>query len=186
LEQVSELLKKNPEYYTIWNYRRLIRQHDFLEATSEADQIVPIIKSDLEFLFPLLRSFPKCYWIWNYRLWILNEAKRLLPQQTAREFWQRELALVGKMLHADSRNFHGWGYRAFVIEALEDLADREDEKSMAQAEIEYTTKMIGANLSNFSAWHYRTKLIQKHLDEKKATDQERRQVLEQGKACSRT
>lgn len=87
---------------------------------------------------------------------------------------------MGKMLHADSRNFHGWGYRAFVIEALEELAGDGDEKSMAQTEIDYTTKMIGANLSNFSAWHYRTKLIQKHLNEKGATDQERRQVLEQG------
>lgn len=184
LEQVSELLKKNPEYYTIWNYRRLIRQHEFAEATSEsgqpeASQIMPIIKSDLEFLFPLLRSFPKCYWIWNYRLWILNEAKRLLPRQLSRQFWEGELALLGKMLNADSRNFHGWGYRTFVIEALEDLAD-DGEPSMTQAQIDYTTKMIKTNLSNFSAWHYRTKAIQKILDEKKASDEERRQVLEQG------
>jgi geranylgeranyl transferase type-2 subunit alpha len=184
LEQVSELLKKNPEYYTIWNYRRLIRQHEFAQATSssdqpEADQIIPTIKSDLEFLFPLLRSFPKCYWIWNYRLWILNEAKRLLPRQLARQFWEGELALLGKMLNADSRNFHGWGYRTFVIEALEDLADA-GEPSMTQAQIDYTTKMIKTNLSNFSAWHYRTKAIQKLLNEKNASDEERRQVLEQG------
>jgi geranylgeranyl transferase type-2 subunit alpha len=184
LEQVSELLKKNPEYYTIWNYRRLIRQHEFAQATSssgqpEADQILPIIKSDLEFLFPLLRSFPKCYWIWNYRLWILNEAKRLLPKQTSRQVWEGELALVSKMLNADSRNFHGWGYRTFVIEALEDLSD-EGESNMTQATIDYTTKMIKTNLSNFSAWHYRTKGIQKLLNEKKASDEERRQVLEQG------
>lgn len=184
LEQVSELLKKNPEYYTIWNYRRLIRQHEFAQATSssgqpEADQILPSIKSDLEFLFPLLRSFPKCYWIWNYRLWILNEAKRLLPKQLSRQVWEGELALVSKMLNADSRNFHGWGYRTFVIEALEDLSD-EGESSMTQATIDYTTKMIKTNLSNFSAWHYRTKGIQKLLNEKKASDEERRQVLEQG------
>lgn len=183
LEQVSELLKKNPEYYTIWNYRRLIRKHAFAQATSSsepaADQIVPIIKSDLEFLFPLLRSFPKCYWIWNYRLWILNEAKRLLPRQLARQFWEGELGLLGKMLNTDSRNFHGWGYRAFVIEALEDLAD-DGEPSMTQAQIDYTTKMIKTNLSNFSAWHYRTKAIQKLLNEKNASDEERREVLEQG------
>lgn len=83
------------------------------------------------------------------------------------------------MLNADSRNFHGWGYRTFVIEALEDLAD-EGEPSMTQAQIDYTTKMIKTNLSNFSAWHYRTKAIQKLLNEKNASDEERRQVLEQG------
>lgn len=66
-----------------------------------------------------------------------------------------------------------------MIEALEDLADG-GEPSMTQAQIDYTTKMIKTNLSNFSAWHYRTKAIQKLLIEKNASDEERREVLEQG------
>jgi len=53
--------------------------------------------------------------------------------------------------------------------------------SMAKAELDYTTKMIGLNLSNFSAWHNRTKLILTILDEKAATDEERRQMLDGGK-----
>jgi len=185
LQQVSELLKENPEYYSVWNYRRLIRQHEFPEVApsdqSSIGQIAAIIKSDLDFLFPLLRSFPKCYWIWNYRLWILNEAKRLLPSSVAHELWRKELALVGKMLSVDSRNFHGWGYRRHVIQELECFsADEDDVKQLTQAEVDYTTKMIGVNLSNFSAWHNRTKLIQKLLDMKKASDEERKQVLEEG------
>jgi geranylgeranyl transferase type-2 subunit alpha len=185
LQQVSELLKENPEYYSVWNYRRLIRQHEFPAAAPSdkpsIDQVAAIIKSDLEFLFPLLRSFPKCYWIWNYRLWILDEAKRLLPRLIAHEFWQKELALVGKMLSVDSRNFHGWGYRRHVIQELEDFsADEDSLKQITQAEVDYTTKMIGVNLSNFSAWHNRTKLIQKLLNEKKASDEERKKVLDQG------
>lgn len=185
MQQVSELLKENPEYYSVWNYRRLIRRQGFpVAAPSDQpgiNQIAAIIKSDLEFLFPLLRSFPKCYWIWNYRLWILDEAKRLLPKPIAHEFWQKELALVGKMLSVDSRNFHGWGYRRHVIQELENFsADEDSVKQMTQAEVDYTKKMIGANLSNFSAWHNRTKLIQKLLDEKKATDEERKKVLDEG------
>ena len=53
--------------------------------------------------------------------------------------------------------------------------------SMSKAEYDYTTKMINLNLSNFSAWHNRTKLILRILDEKAATDQERRQMLDDGK-----
>jgi len=41
--------------------------------------------------------------------------------------------------------------------------------------------MIRLNLSNFSAWHNRTKLILTILDEKAATDEERGQLLDDGK-----
>lgn len=149
------------------------------------DRIATLIKTDLQFLIPLLRSFPKCYWIWNYRLWLLDEAKRLLPRAVARKVWQEELALVGKMLSLDSRNFHGWGYRRFVVETLESLASNEkDEESLAEAEFEYAKKMIGTNLSNFSAWHYRTKLIQRLLSEKSASDEERKRMLDDGTQSS--
>ncbi|KAH8428275.1 Rab geranylgeranyltransferase BET4 [Aspergillus melleus] len=184
LEKISELLGRNPEYYTVWNYRRQVLRHEFSRALSSdsevsaADQITAWIKKDLLFLIPLLRSFPKCYWIWNYRLWLLDEAKRLLPLPIARRIWEEELALAGKMLSLDSRNFHGWGYRHFVVQTLEQLTSRETGKgSMTQTEFEYAKKMVGANLSNFSAWHYRTKLIQRLLDEQSASDEERRKIL---------
>lgn len=180
------MLGQNPEYYTIWNYRRRVLQHEFSQVASNnsndaaVEQIASLIKSDLQFLIPLLRSFPKCYWIWNYRLWILDEAKRLLPLPLARRFWQEELALVGKMLNLDSRNFHGWGYRHFVVESLENLAPEEEPTSMASEEFAYAKKMISTNLSNFSAWHYRTKLIQRLLAEKSASDEERKRMLDDG------
>ncbi|RDW81089.1 Rab geranylgeranyltransferase BET4 [Aspergillus mulundensis] len=169
----------------MWNYRRRVLQHEFSQAVSEDSsepdmgRITTLIQTDLQFLIPLLRSFPKCYWIWNYRLWLLEEAKRLLPRTVARKVWQQELALVGKMLSLDSRNFHGWGYRRFVVETLESLsADEENERSLAETEFDYAKKMIGTNLSNFSAWHYRTKLIQRLLSEKSASDEERKQMLD--------
>jgi geranylgeranyl transferase type-2 subunit alpha len=183
LQKISELLSSNPEYYTAWNYRRKVLQHQFAQAgeSNEAtNSITQLIKNDLQFLLPLLRSFPKCYWIWNYRLWLLDEARRLLSLPEARQIWQEELALVGKMLTLDSRNFHGWGYRRFVVETLKELGTAEEAKNMTQKEFEYAKKMIGANLSNFSAWHYRTKLIQGLLDEQGANDDDRRKMLDDG------
>lgn len=185
LNKISELLSSNPEYYTAWNYRRLVLQYQFSQAGGSDNEtathsITQLIINDLHFLIPLLRSFPKCYWIWNYRLWLLDEARRLLPLPEAREIWQQELALVGKMLTLDSRNFHGWGYRRFVVETLKELGTAEEATSMTQKEFEYATKMIGANLSNFSAWHYRTKLIQSLLDEQSASDDDRRRMLDDG------
>lgn len=137
-----------------------------------------LIKADLDFVFPLMVKFPKCYWIWNYRLWLLEEGNKRLEPEVARELWNGELSLVGKMLTRDSRNFHGWGYRRKVISELE--SPKLHGKSMVESEFEYTTRMVKANLSNFSAWHYRSKLIPRLLSERSASDVQRRLFLDNG------
>lgn len=233
LELTSKLLKKNPEYYTIWNVRRRlliyglfskpsdssshstespnISQTGTIKASSEnsssstttsseASTTTPqnpaspdhrrngkhgttldLIKADLEFLFPIMMKYPKCYWLWNYRLWMLQEGNKRLEPRIARELWNRELILVGKMLVKDSRNFHGWGYRRKVVAELE--SPKLGGRSMVESEFEYTTKMIHGDkgLSNFSAWHRRSKLIPRLLDERNASDETRLQFLDDGR-----
>ncbi|KAL8968582.1 MAG: hypothetical protein Q9183_002397 [Haloplaca sp. 2 TL-2023] len=188
LQLTTRLLDQNPEYYSIWNYRRLILQSLFAGGNPTSDEHDPdkvqqYIVSDLAFLLPLLRKFPKCYWIWNYRLWLLSEASRLLPTPATHQLWQQELSLVNKMLSLDGRNFHGWGYRRTVTSTLEQMmsmsaeADQPIIESMTETEFKYTTKMIETNLSNFSAWHRRSKLIPKLLNERNADHADRCQFL---------
>ena len=190
LQETAELLSRNPEYYTIWNYRRRIYAAEFASLTRQVQtkelsekerhgQVLQILQLDLQFLFPLLLKFPKCYWIWNHRLWLLEQASLLLPTSMARPIWEDELGLVGKMLGRDSRNFHGWRYRRIVVANLE--SSTLDGSSMAKSELDYTTKMIRQNLSNFSAWHNRTKLIARFLDEDSADDDQRQAMLDEGK-----
>lgn len=190
LDLTSKLLTWNPEYYTIWNHRRLIMQRLLSEPVGqgESDNLphkmaASRIADDLAFLLPLLRKFPKCYWIWNYRLWLLGEASTRLPKGEARAFWQQELMLASKMLSLDSRNFQGWGYRRTVVAALESMRSSSDDapSSIIQNEFDYTTKMINSNLSNFSAWHNRSKLIPRLLDERQADHKARCKFLEEGK-----
>jgi geranylgeranyl transferase type-2 subunit alpha len=189
LQKTAELLKRNPEYYTVWNHRRRIYVNEFedlakqvssreIDEDNRISQVLDIIQLDLQFLFPLLLKFPKCYWIWNHRLWLLEQSSALLPKLQARKLWEEELGLVGKMLSRDSRNFHGWGYRRTVVQCLE--SPTLQGQSMARPEFDYTKKMIGTNLSNFSAWHNRTKLIVQILDEENASDQERQKMLVEG------
>ena len=186
LQKTAALLKRNPEYYTIWNHRRRIYQNEFEDLTEQVktetisdddrqNQVLDILQLDLQFLFPLLLKFPKCYWIWNHRLWLLDQSRLLLPRARSRALWSEELGLVGKMLARDSRNFHGWSYRRTVIANLESL----DDSTMARSELDYTTKMISANLSNFSAWHNRSKLIIRTLEEQNANAGERKAMFEE-------
>lgn len=192
LELTSRLLKLNPEYYTVWNHRRLILTHKFEQASSHSpddgnsanhEVLVRLISDDLAFLIPLLRKFPKCYWMWGHRRWLLEESTRLLKASEARKFWQQELALAGKMLNLDSRNFHGWGYRRTVIGALEsdEFLAEDMNTRLTKQEFDYTTKMINSNLSNFSAWHNRSKLIPRLLSEMGADHETRRSFLDDGK-----
>ncbi|KAL9067150.1 MAG: hypothetical protein Q9157_006905 [Trypethelium eluteriae] len=188
LDLTTKLVSLNPEYYTLWNYRRLILLRLFeqeqgnggstgseaTDALSPRQQVVEeLITADLQFLIPLFFKNPKCYWLWNHRDWLLQQAQAQLPTVTALKLWQGELSLVGKMLSLDSRNFHGWGYRRTVIAKLEQLQDT----NMAESEFEYTTKVIKASLSNFSAWHYRGNLIPRLLDSCQADSTTRRKRL---------
>ena len=191
MELTSKLLKTNPEYYTIWNHRRLIIQHLSSELSGHSRQensetcheaTANLISEELSFLLPLLRKFPKCYWIWNYRLWILLQSTQHLQTPISRRFWQQELALASKMLSLDNRNFHGWGYRRTIVQALEspELQIDASTNSLVEQEFEYTTKMIRSSLSNFSAWHTRSKLIPRLLTERKADKAARRKFLDEG------
>lgn len=194
----TSLLSQNPEYYTIWNFRRIVllsfvnqdpptvdetSEIEYAQRQAAAEQaaltlqqydILLLLKEDLQFLVPLLRQFPKCYWIWNHRIWLLGEATTRLPAKAAIELWQVELGLVTKMLSLDNRNFHGWDYRRKTVSELERLSGQ----SMVTSEFDYTTKMIKSNLSNFSSWHNRSQLIPRLLDERAATQDERRKFLE--------
>ena len=198
LRLTSDLLTRNPEYYTIWNHRRRILQYQFTQPSldtptltesksntqeSTSNEVVEgLITEDLQFLVPLLLKFSKCYWIWNHRLWLLQQASQTLSAAKAHQFWLNELGLIGKMLGRDSRNFHGWGYRRTVVAKLESkaLSPNTDSTSLVKEEFEYTTKMIKTNMSNFSAWHNRSKLIPRLLGESKVDDHERRRMLDEG------
>ncbi|KAL1590925.1 hypothetical protein WHR41_00110 [Cladosporium halotolerans] len=196
-QQISSLLQQNPEYYTIWNYRRILLLDVFHKelksgnnAVSESQpegadgqqatmtlaqqEIAMLVKEDLQFLIPLIKQFPKCYWIWNHRSWLLATATQHLPTKTALQLWQGELALDSKMLALDSRNFHAWDYRRKIVRELERLGG----KSMVEAEFEYTTKMIQSNLSNFSAWHNRSQLIPRLLEERDSDAEARKKLFD--------
>ncbi|KIW06500.1 uncharacterized protein PV09_02935 [Verruconis gallopava] len=187
LDLISQLLKKNPEYYTIWNHRRLVLLHHFdTTATATAEKpsqnaetsIEDTIRNDLVFIVPLLIQYPKCYWIWNYRQWLLEEAEKRLEKSVARKFWEEELGLIGKMLTRDERNFHGWGYRRFVVGKVESMRTPE-EGTLVEQEFAYTDKMIKAKLQNFSALHYRSLLLPRLLAERLADGTSRRMMLHQ-------
>jgi len=156
LKLTTQLLAINPEFYTVWNYRR----HIFLKGifpNSTPEQIHSHLASDLALTMAALRQHPKVYWIWNHRRWCLEnvpEGPIDAPDDSQgwrKASWNKELYVVEKMLEADARNFHAWDYRRYILSSMPVTRTPADELS-------YTTKKIESNFSNFSAWHQRSKV----------------------------
>ncbi|GAN09373.1 rab geranylgeranyltransferase alpha subunit [Mucor ambiguus] len=148
----SQLVEWNLDYYTIWNYRRILLQELVLKEL-DAEEQQKVYNKELILFLQLIKKNPKSYWMWNHRIWCL--------QNMPKPDWQQELGLVEKMLTMDARNFHGWDYRRFVVGHLRREASNDPEAlaHIVQQEYKFTTQKINQSFSNYSAWHQRSKLL---------------------------
>ncbi|KAA1474885.1 rab-protein geranylgeranyltransferase [Dentipellis sp. KUC8613] len=171
----TKMLSINPEFNTVWNYRRDILINN-LFPSSTPKEINDFMTDDLTMTMAALKVHPKVYAIWNHRRWCLENVPdggdNGEQHGWKKANWEKELFVVEKMLDADPRNFHAWDYRRYV---LANMPVRRPET----AELASTTRKIEANFSNFSAWHQRTKVLTSLWDSGKL---ERSASLEQGKS----
>lgn len=101
LDSTTRLLSINPEYYSVWNYRRTILLRMF--ETGDLTTRVQLLQNDMMMLQQTMKTHPKVYWLWNHRRWCLQN----LPQSEPNDFdgkWRKELRLVDMMLDMDARN----------------------------------------------------------------------------------
>ncbi|KAF9985462.1 hypothetical protein BGZ65_010801 [Modicella reniformis] len=169
LRTTTALLRKGPDYYTVWNVRRTILQEGFLNGADSATAD-KVYTGELEFVQENLNLNPKSYWMWNHRRWCLEHMNQ--PR------WDKELATVSKFLELDARNFHGWDYRRYIIRQL-DLQDKAASDRIlerAQSEFDFTSTKISQNFSNYSAWHNRSTLLGKLAED--MTDEEKGLAIE--------
>ncbi|XP_067086780.1 geranylgeranyl transferase type-2 subunit alpha isoform X3 [Osmerus mordax] len=140
LQLTQQLLSSNPDFATLWNYRREIMLH--LETIWEEDKLQKMYEAELLFLESCLKVNPKSYGSWHHRGWVSVH----LPKQN----WARELSLCDRCLSLDDRNFHCWDYRRMVVKMSGVSVDQE---------LQFTDRLIGSNFSNYSSWHYRSTLL---------------------------
>jgi len=184
LDLTAKVLRINPDYYTLWNYRREVllamyggslglckERMDGMACTATADQINSEVSStgdrrisaelgstirdqELELSKEAIIKNPKTYSAWWHRIWIM---------QRFASNYEQELNLCSQFLDADQRNFHCWNYRRYV--AIAGNVSPADE-------FQYSTEKIEQNFSNYSAFHHRSVFIlqlgQTNLEAKKA------------------
>ncbi|XP_070810104.1 geranylgeranyl transferase type-2 subunit alpha isoform X1 [Pituophis catenifer annectens] len=140
LELSNKVLGANPDFATLWNFRRETFLH--LEKEESPEEMQALCKAELAFLECCLRVNPKSYGTWHHRCWVMEH----MPEPD----WARELELCGKFLEIDERNFHCWDYRRFVVQRS---------KVLPEDELAFSDSLITRNFSNYSSWHYRSLLL---------------------------
>ncbi|KAK7440205.1 Rab geranylgeranyltransferase [Stygiomarasmius scandens] len=156
--KTTQLLQLNPEFYTVWNYRRLILLHGIFPNSSPVE-INEQLSDELSMTTVALKAHPKVYWIWNHRRWCLENVPNGPGDEGdsdylgwKQDYWKKEMFVVEKMLDVDARNFHAWSYRRYVLASMTTPRN-------PKTELAYTKRKIEANFSNFSAWHQRSKVL---------------------------
>ncbi|XP_046916702.2 uncharacterized protein LOC124497136 [Dermatophagoides farinae] len=159
LEPLARLLQINPEFGTLFNYRKEILLN-FKQSIESSDEENPesaeeswkkfdkLCQTELMFTENCLQSSPKSYTTWHHRIWLI--------QQMRNPDLEKEIELCNKCLSLDERNFHCWDYRRFIVKFG---------KISTMDEFKFTSKKIVDNFSNFSSWHYRSSLYRQLLAE---------------------
>lgn len=94
LALTGRLLAANPDYYSLWNYRRNALEA-LLAGDLSADDADALFKGELDLTAVALRKNPKSYYAWHHRKWTVVRGRRSLDE---------ELALCSLFLTMDQRN----------------------------------------------------------------------------------
>ncbi|GAB2249325.1 hypothetical protein Droror1_Dr00012684 [Drosera rotundifolia] len=141
MEVSARLLEMNPEYYTVWNYRKMAVERYMDGAGGDCDGVEGVLKRELHVAQAALTVNFKSYGAWHHRKWVLNKRRLSLD---------KEMELINLFQREDSRNFHAWNHRRFVAALM---------NSSEIDELKYTRDVIGQNFSNYSAWHNRSVIL---------------------------
>jgi len=147
LKATAKMASVNPDFYTLWNFRRDILTRQLVPLQDEdvhthTQRVTEMSAVELELTEnALTKRNPKCYYAWHHRKWVISLGFCDL---------NAELALCARFLERDERNFHCWTYRRCVASELDvSLSD----------EFQFTEDLIQRNFSNGSAWHQRTRVL---------------------------
>jgi len=147
LDLIGKMLRNNPDFYTLWNFRRevLFSLHPGLQSAGGAsgekfrdESAAAICEAEMSLSADGIRRNPKSYGAWHHREWIIHRFDVNYSQ---------ELELCKEFLRQDQRNFHCWNYRRFVATVA---------GISPEAELQFSAEKIQENFSNYSAFHHRS------------------------------
>ena len=138
LDLIQKMLIMNPDFYSLWNYRREILEYKYVDKPSAFDKDAG--ERELTLSSQAIQKNPKSYPAWHHRLWVGSKVVGGID-------YTEEIQLCDKFLSVDQRNFHCWNYRREIVKLGNISVDDE---------MKFSMKKISENFSNYSAFHHRS------------------------------
>ncbi|KAF8969895.1 hypothetical protein BDZ97DRAFT_1754314 [Flammula alnicola] len=133
----TRLLQVNPEFYTIWNYRRNIFINGFF-VNSLPEDIKNVLTDDLAMTMSALKAHPK----------LGSHAK---PESA-------ELAYTSRKIEANFSNFSAWHQRSKTLTSLWEQGKLDESKSREE-EFELLRNAMYTDPNDQSVWMYHRWLV---------------------------
>lgn len=146
LQLTTKLLSVNPDFGTLWNFRRtiLLSRWNGLTHAQRAEVAQEELRLTAE---AISQRNPKSYGAWFHRKWVVLHCGKEEEGEALVDL-EAEIGLCKKLLEADERNFHCWSYRAFVLHQMGPVDSAK--------EMEFAATLIERNFSNYAAWNLRS------------------------------
>ncbi|KAG5849778.1 hypothetical protein ANANG_G00075310 [Anguilla anguilla] len=134
LQLTQQLLSSNPDFATLWNYRREILLHQ--ETVRAEEEVQKVYEEELSFLEGCLKVNPKSYGSWHHRGWVSSR----IPGPTGAESWacataawrwttETELQFTDRLIGSNFSNYSSWHYRSTLLPLLHPQAHERDPPS---------------------------------------------------------
>lgn len=149
----SKLLKKNPEYYTIWNIRRRI----LIQCLFSTSPSQPLLPNELA-ASPIYNSRTQVLHINSQPDQALqNRASEL--RQNVLELITSDLRFLFPLMLKFPKCYWLWNYRLWLLQQANERLDIKISRELWTRELDSVAKLLIKDSRNFHGWGYRRLIV---------------------------
>jgi geranylgeranyl transferase type-2 subunit alpha len=164
LELTSKLLKKNPEYYTIWNVRRRLLIHGLFskpsDSSSPSKESRNISQTDTTIVSSADSSSSTTKLAEGSTVTPHNPASQSHGRNgTTLDLIKADLEFLFPIMMKFPKCYWLWNYRLWLLQQANERLEADVAKELWTRELILVGKMLVKDSRNFHGWGYRMKVV---------------------------
>lgn len=169
LQLTSKLIKRNPEYYTLWNVRRRLLTHG-LFSKSSASSSLSKASSKSSTHIPSQINTASSDPSFSSTITTSTDSTTIQPSQDAMDstsisedsnltLIQDDLNFLVPLLMKYPKCYWIWNYRLWLLQEAIKRVSQKASRSLWEAELGLAAKMLSRDNRNFHGWGYRRTIV---------------------------